>query len=489
MVAYRRVRASEKRLQLKGKEMPDRKVRKLVKRRFGNANGFSFKEITRALICFLTCGALFTGLTLRYVKTSVDLRRYRLEFFVASAYANEIHKTLEHTLSAAYTAAELVYSGMTAPDTFGDAVQRLLPHYPSVLNVELAPAGIITQIEPTAGNEAAIGLNLFEYDKCKAEANAAERNGKISLIGPYVLMQGFPGLIGMLPVFTQSAEQEKRFWGFVNVVMDADSMVTNLRESDLYAKGYSYELLKTADGEDGYTTVARTETAVKNPVESAFEIANTKWIFKIEPVGGWLNVRGIVRLVIILFITDILIFISALLLQNFVSYNKKLENAISFDALTGAYTRQAGALLLEHEIRKARHNDAKLTLCFIDMNNFKYINDTYGHRAGDILLRKAVEYMKKSLRTTDVIARFGGDEFVVILSDQNASCSNEDVIARLTAAMEKPTFSDGGHIIEFSASVGTAIFPDNGNNRFELVEYADKAMYDAKELRKKTAPP
>ena len=472
-------------------EMPDRKAKRLVKRRYGNTAEFSFKEVISAFICFVACGVLFAGLVLRYVHTSVEARRRRLEFFVASSYSNEIRRTLEHTLSAAYAAAELVYSKNTEPEAFRAAVQRLIPRYPHVLSVELAPDGIIEQVEPLAGHEKAVGLNLLEYQGHKEEAEAARKSGKLALLGPYTLVQGFPALIGMLPVFTEGAAtvdetggNEKRFWGFVSIVIDSGGMVSSLHESGLCARGYNYELLKSSDDGANFITVARTKRAVKSPVESKFEVANTKWIFKIEPAAGWLNVRGIVRVTTVLCITDILIFISALLFQNFVSYNRRLENAISFDSLTGAYTRQAGILLLDYEIKKARRNETKLMLCFIDMNDFKHINDTYGHRTGDLLLQKAVEYMKNSIRATDVIARFGGDEFLVILNDQNTSRSNEDVIERLKKAMTGAVITEDGRRVDFSASIGTAVFPDNGKNRSALIEYADKAMYEAKQSQK-----
>lgn len=476
--------------------MPDHKAKKLVKKRYGHTADFSFKEIIRAFICFVVCSAAFAGLILRYVHSSVENRRRQLEFFVASSYSNEIRRTLEHTLAAAYAAAELVYTGNTEPEAFHAAAKRLIPRYPHILSMELAPDGIIQLVEPLAGHEKAVGLNLFEYPGHTEDAEKTRQSGNIALLGPYTLIQGFQGLIGMLPIFTGGAESadglsgdEKRFWGFVSIVIDSGGILASLHESGLCARGYNYELLKSTDGGAEFMTVAHTQMRVKNPVESEFEVANTKWIFKIEPAVGWLNVPGIVRVVIVLCMTDILIFISALLLQNFVSYNRRLENAISFDALTGAYTRQAGILLLDYEIKKARRNDTKLMLCFIDMNDFKRINDTFGHRTGDMLLQKAVEYMKNSIRTTDVIARFGGDEFLVILNDQNTPCSNEEVIARLKKAMTAAVINVGGKRVDFSASIGTAVFPDDGKNRLELIEYADKAMYDAKQAHKEAAPP
>lgn len=462
--------------------MPSQKAKKILKNKYRDAKQFCLSDIIKALICFVLGAVVFTGIVFRYIKTSAEDRRLRVSFFAAS-YSNEMQRTLDHTLSLAYTIEALIHLKKADSANFHEAAERLIEHYPSVLNVQFAPNGVITQAEPLEGNEKAIGLNMFDYDGHKTEVLAAKESGKMILAGPYQLVQGYIGLIGMLPVFTEN-DGEKEFWGFINIIINPKSVVDNLRSSGLSEKGYKYELLKSSGTSEFRFTVAKTKTPVKNPVERGFKIANTEWIFRLEPAAGWVNVKNVMQISIVLALLDVLIFVSALLIQNFVSYNKRLENAISFDSLTGAYTRQAGILLLEHEIRKAKRNNTKIMLCFIDMNNFKHINDTYGHSTGDFLLQKAVEYMKNAIRATDVISRFGGDEFLVILSDQHNPQTNEYVIKRLTKALSATAISETNTLIEFSASIGTAIYPDNGQDCCELIEYADKKMYIAKQARK-----
>ena len=462
--------------------MPSQKAKKILKSKYRNAKRFCLSDIIKALICFLLGAVIFTGFVLRYIKTSSEDRRLRVSFFAAS-YSNEMQRTLDHTLSLAYTIETLIHLKKTAARNFHEAAEILMKHYPSIVNIQIAPNGIITQAEPIEGNEKAIGLNMFEYDGHKTEAFAAKESGKMVLAGPYQLVQGYTGLIGILPVFMEN-DGSKEFWGFINIVINPKSVIENLRSSGLSEKGYNYELLKSSGTSECQLVVAKTKMSVKNPVEHSFEIANTKWIFRLEPSAGWVNAKNVMQISIVLSLLDMLIFVSALLIQNFVSYNKRLENAISFDSLTGAYTRQAGILLLDHEIRKAKRNNTKIMLCFIDMNNFKHINDTYGHSTGDLLLQKAVEYMKNVIRATDVISRFGGDEFLVILSDQHNPQSNEYVISRLTQALSATAISESNTPIEFSASIGTAVYPDNGQDGYELIEYADKKMYSAKQARK-----
>jgi diguanylate cyclase (GGDEF)-like protein len=115
---------------------------------------------------------------------------------------------------------------------------------------------------------------------------------------------------------------------------------------------------------------------------------------------------------------------------------------------------------------------------FIDLNDFKTINDRYGHEAGDQLLRTAAERLRKSLRSCDIIGRPGGDEFVALVPDVDASVASK-LAKRLTRALEE-TYSFGGQKLVCTASIGLALYPDNASTLTGLLREADQAMYRAK---------
>ncbi|MDZ7783072.1 MAG: GGDEF domain-containing protein [Halioglobus sp.] len=119
-------------------------------------------------------------------------------------------------------------------------------------------------------------------------------------------------------------------------------------------------------------------------------------------------------------------------------------------------------------------------LLFIDLNDFKQINDTYGHGAGDKLLATVAQRLHSSLRETDLIARLGGDEFAVVLEDIRSTDELTRIAHKLSQAIEQPV-SVRQHELKFGASIGLAIFPIDGRQKQELEEQADKAMYYAKQ--------
>jgi diguanylate cyclase (GGDEF)-like protein/PAS domain S-box-containing protein len=149
------------------------------------------------------------------------------------------------------------------------------------------------------------------------------------------------------------------------------------------------------------------------------------------------------------------------------------------DALTGLYNRKAFIELLDNEIKYAQRYSSGLALLFFDLNKFKQANDTYGHEVGDMLLRAVAERVKIGVRETDLIARFGGDEFTILL--RNPEVISPNLIAkRIVDGFAKP-FHFGEITIGFvGVSIGISTFPKDGTTTVSLIKNADLAMYEAK---------
>ncbi|MDA8138589.1 MAG: diguanylate cyclase [Desulfobacteraceae bacterium] len=149
------------------------------------------------------------------------------------------------------------------------------------------------------------------------------------------------------------------------------------------------------------------------------------------------------------------------------------------DALTGLYNRKAFIELLDNEIKYALRYQSGLAVLFFDLNKFKQANDTYGHEVGDRLLKAVAERLKVGVRETDLIARFGGDEFTIIL--RNPEEIFPDLVAkRIVESFAKP-FHFGEVSIGFvGVSIGIATFPKDGTTTAALMKNADLAMYEAK---------
>ena len=153
------------------------------------------------------------------------------------------------------------------------------------------------------------------------------------------------------------------------------------------------------------------------------------------------------------------------------------------DDLTCLYNRRAFFALAGQQLKLTRRNTQSLLLFFADVDNLKEINDTYGHRAGDLALIRAADALEQTFRNSDVIARLGGDEFAVLALE--ASCENREVILhRLAKSLKGPNAEESRY--ELSLSIGMARFdPKHPVTLGELIAMADEAMYEDKKSRPK----
>ncbi|WP_461206505.1 ABC transporter substrate binding protein [Clostridium sp. DL1XJH146] len=156
----------------------------------------------------------------------------------------------------------------------------------------------------------------------------------------------------------------------------------------------------------------------------------------------------------------------------------KMEQHSSIDILTGAYSRRKGFELLEREINEFREED-RLTICFIDVDNLKEVNDKFGHEAGDILLSKTVEILKEVIRENDVLIRLGGDEFLIIFPNS----SLELCTALIASTSESLDRNNSSSEIKISFSTGFARYT-KGLSVEDFVSIADNEMYREKQRKK-----
>jgi diguanylate cyclase (GGDEF)-like protein len=150
------------------------------------------------------------------------------------------------------------------------------------------------------------------------------------------------------------------------------------------------------------------------------------------------------------------------------------------DVLTGMPNRICFLRQLEAMIEHAKDAHATITIFFIDLNGFKPINDVYGHRVGDEILVTVSERMRSCVRGTDVAARLGGDEFVVAVKLKRQYQSSVNRLQENLADAIACPITVGDNELSVTASIGVAVYPDDGNNASELIDIADVRMYEAK---------
>jgi diguanylate cyclase (GGDEF)-like protein/PAS domain S-box-containing protein len=167
-----------------------------------------------------------------------------------------------------------------------------------------------------------------------------------------------------------------------------------------------------------------------------------------------------------------------------ISIRKKLEYQLSFqathDPLTGINNRSALLERLLDAITYARRNSLPVWVAFIDLDRFKFINDHYGHRTGDQILTGITSRLRSILRSNDILGRYGGDEFIVVLRGGPELDMSSETLERIMQAVAEPMKIDG-HSLFVHCSVGVSVFPQDGDSPQQLLEMADAAMYRAKQ--------
>jgi diguanylate cyclase (GGDEF)-like protein/PAS domain S-box-containing protein len=171
-------------------------------------------------------------------------------------------------------------------------------------------------------------------------------------------------------------------------------------------------------------------------------------------------------------------------LFNDISHKKASDELIwqhaNIDSLTGVTNRRMFQDRLEQEIKKAHRTELPLTLLFLDIDSFKEVNDSLGHAMGDLLLKEAAKRLTSCVRESDTVARFGGDEFTILLSELHDTDSVGRVIQNILQVLSEP-FELGNEVAYVSASIGVTCYPNDGEDTETLLKNADQAMYAAKD--------
>ncbi|MET1078422.1 MAG: diguanylate cyclase [Pseudomonas sp.] len=160
---------------------------------------------------------------------------------------------------------------------------------------------------------------------------------------------------------------------------------------------------------------------------------------------------------------------------------KEALHLAEFDALTGLPNRSLLLDRVKQAISVARRHNRHLALLFLDLNNFKQINDTLGHAVGDQVLKRAAECFVGAVRDADTVSRHGGDEFLILLSEVSQAADAALIAEKIIAALGAPR-RVGEHVLRLTASIGISLFPEDGEQSTTLIDHADAAMYRAKRL-------
>ncbi|WP_448535073.1 GGDEF domain-containing protein [Pseudothermotoga sp.] len=167
------------------------------------------------------------------------------------------------------------------------------------------------------------------------------------------------------------------------------------------------------------------------------------------------------------------------LFRDFIS--EEFHRLLYTDYLTGVLNRQSFMKLASRKLQSLKENETACLL-YLDLDGFKKVNDQFGHSFGDKLLQAVAKRIRSCTRSSDLLGRIGGDEFVLFLTHADAKMA-EEVLERINEKLKEPFGIDGVRI-ELSLSAGTAVYPKDGESLEDLIEASDKAMYRAKSMKR-----
>jgi diguanylate cyclase (GGDEF)-like protein len=159
---------------------------------------------------------------------------------------------------------------------------------------------------------------------------------------------------------------------------------------------------------------------------------------------------------------------------------QKMSHLAEHDELTSLPNRALLNDRLEHGMALARRHGRQMAVLFIDLDHFKHINDSLGHLIGDQILKAVARRIVPCIRSSDTVSRQGGDEFIVLLSEVNCAEDAELIAEKIRLAVMVPYTIDS-HYLHLTASIGVSVYPNDGEDATALIQYADTAMYHAKE--------
>lgn len=248
---------------------------------------------------------------------------------IAADYSYTIKFNLDRALSATYTIQALLsQSNYTIISNFEDIVKEILPSYPGVIELAIAPRGIVQQVAPLKGNEKVLGVNLFEISTQKKESIVAKESAKLTLAGPLELIQGGIGVVGRLPIFAVKNHQEY-FWGLAVAVIDISAIFENVKIAQFGDKNLSYEVWRI-NPNTGLKQIIfhSTKMPLHDPLDYTFDVPNNQWVISIAPEHGWVNRSELIVRVLIAFILAFSVGFMAKLLVDLKIAKRALETKV-----------------------------------------------------------------------------------------------------------------------------------------------------------------
>lgn len=340
-----------------------------------------------------------------------------------------------------------------------------------IRNISTIKDTTIVSVFPKEGNESAVGIDLLDIPLQGEKVLEVKYKLKQILQGPLDLVQGGKGFIIRIPV----VNDETGYWGQVSIVIDADQFMERALLSEKQNRLHIALFNDNTFRKNPF--LGESSILKKDPIILDMEFSNTLWSAAIIPINGW--ERADDKIVLKFVVSILLTFLSATLLYNNIISRFKFKNEVIHDHLTGLYSRAFLDEFYQMAFEKAKRNNTKVLILLLDINKFKSINDTYGHKAGDEVLKLISDKLLKTCRKSEAVFRLGGDEFLIIIPDIGDISDVKIIKERIRKAVTID-YQHQNKKIKIFSSIGSSVYPTDETDFDKLTHVADEDMYRQK---------
>ncbi len=425
------------------------------------------------LLAFLICVLIVDW----DVQRNGEIAKHNLNSLLVNQQV-QLTNEVSNTINQVYLLRSIVLGSNGKPEHLAAYGDFLYSKPRTLRNVLLAKNGKVNSIYPLQGNEAALGLNLLGSDNASsAEAISARNSGEIVLTGPFKLMQGGQALSARLAVYVPGEKGEITYWGLVSVTMDYPKVFADKALDYLKRNNYAYRLSKK-EGANLIPLLSNQQEKLVEPEGVTFNFYNMTFFLEAAPIHGWYDYN---RLKWGGFASFVIAFLISYTLGSMMERSTSWQEKARRDPLTGLYNRSAAFYFINQLLASPVFE--KGAFIILDMDDFKTVNDVYGHQIGDKLLSDFAKTLKENCRESDIIGRLGGDEFIVFMAFNSSDDFLQPKLERLYAALKNKIEYQGKSMV-VTSSMGVSLTEKAGKDVKELYRKADEALYKAKESDK-----
>jgi len=431
-----------------------------------------------AIFSFLISIGFCSFLIVATIANKRNIERLRIEQHLIDI-SQRITETITRLLYKTQMLSTIIVHDNGNTDSF-DLIAPSIVDDPIIKNILVAPNGIVTKVYPDIGNLHLVGFSYFDTQAGNKEARLAVELGELVLGGPTEVIQGGSAVFGRLPVYIDNPEEKHKFWGIVAITLKFPELLDYFELNILDTYDLVYELWRINPDTNEKQVIASNSSKLipnHNYIEKSLQMHNAEWFISASPINSWYTRPDNIALVMAGLLVSLIVFF--VIHNNFelIKMQGVFEQMAVTDSLTGISNRRHFMETVRVNIEKAHRHKEDCYIIMFDIDNFKMINDTYGHQIGDKVLMDVTARIKTSIRPYDLFARYGGEEFIIFCARLNKTevCEMGE---RLRACLINRDFVYDKTVIKCSASFGIAKMEDY--NLDKTIRQSDEALYSAK---------